>query len=165
MITFKDYVFLFIEEHEQEMVKASIGESKARKTKNRDFLKSCKGLLREIGLSVYVCVTPSTEYKLQLNNTKQYKMQYADNPENLDLIKILAEENGVSQAHYLRTLIHAYLKVFGFKAIETRYKKRESPAYAHIDLNELIEEEVFKLSSPVLNMFKSLDSVEEDGKD
>ena len=146
MIPFKDAVFLFIQEHEEEMIKASIEEARPRRLKHRVFLKACMDFLDELDLFGFVHVPPSSEYKLQLNNTKQYKMQYADHPENLDLIKILAEEVGVSQAHYLRTLIHSFLQLKGYKPIETRYKRKETPKYTEVELDQLLEEEVATLS-------------------
>lgn len=156
MIHLKELTILFIEEHDEEMIKAGIGEAKPRKKKHRVFLKSCKAFMDELGLEGLVCVPPSSEYKLQLNNTKQYKMQYADHPENLDLIKILAEDEGVSQAHYLRTLIHAFLLLKGFKPIPTRFKKREDPQYKELSLEELIRDEVATLSLLPLSSLPSL---------
>lgn len=156
MIEHEELIILFIQEHEEEMIKAEIGESKPRKKKHRVFLRACKDFMEEMGMEGLVCVPPSSEYKLQLNNTKQYKMQYADHPENLDLIKILAEDEGVSQAHYLRTLIHAFLLLKGFKPIPTRFKKKEEPKYKELSLNELIHEEVATLS---LLPFSSLPSL------
>ncbi len=153
MIPFKKAVILFIQEHSDEMIRASIEETRPRRLKHRTFLKACTSFLVEIEKEGFVCVPPSTEYKLQLNNTKQYKMQYADHPENLDVIKILAEEVGVSQAHYLRTLIHSFLLSKGYKPIETRFKRKETPQYIKVELNELLEQEINSLSSqPVYNL-------------
>lgn len=162
MIPFKQLVFLFIDEHEEEMIKAEIGESRPRKVKHRVFLKACSDFLNELEVLGVVCVPPSSEYKVQQNNTKQYKMQYADYPENLDLIKILAEEEGVSQAHYLRTLVHAFLLLKGFKPMETRYKKREKPNYKKIHLARLLEEEVATLSLLPTSLLPSLDHVKKE---